>query len=77
MEVKKELNFEELMQKLESITTKLEKENLNLDESVKLFEEGMKISKECNEKLESAEKRITILLNDGEDNFSEENFIAE
>ena len=76
MEVKKELNFEELMQKLESITTKLEKENLNLDESVKLFEEGMKISKECNEKLESAEKRITILLNDGEDNFSEENFIA-
>ena len=70
-----ELNFEELMQKLETITAKLEKENLNLDESVKLFEEGMRISKECNTKLESAEKRITILLNDGEGNLSEENFI--
>ena len=75
--MEKEMNFEELMQKLESITTKLEKENLNLDESVKLFEEGMKISKECNEKLENAEKRITILLNDGENNLSEEDFVAE
>ena len=75
--MEKEMNFEELMQKLESITTKLEKENLNLDESVKLFEEGMKISKECNEKLENAEKRITILLNDGENNLSEEDFVVE
>ena len=37
----KELNFEELMQKLESITNKLEKESLSLDESVKLFEEAI------------------------------------
>lgn len=71
----KELNFEELMQKLESITNKLEKESLSLDESVKLFEEGMKISKECNEKLESAEKRITILLDT--DNLEEENFVPD
>lgn len=72
---KKELNFEELMQKLESITNKLEKESLSLDESVKLFEEGMKISKECNSKLESAEKRITILLDT--DNLDEENFVPD
>lgn len=71
----KELNFEELMQKLESITNKLEKESLSLDESVKLFEEGMKISKECNSKLESAEKRITILLDT--DNLDEENFVPD
>ncbi len=69
----KELNFEELMQKLEAITNKLEKESLSLDESVELFEEGMKISKECNEKLESAEKRITILLDP--DKLEEENFV--
>lgn len=73
---KKEENFEELMVKLEEITNKLEKEQLSLDESVKLFEEGMKISKECNSKLEDAEKRITILINqDGET--KEENFIPE
>ncbi len=71
----KELNFEELMQKLESITNKLEKESLSLDESVELFEEGMKISKECNSKLESAEKRITILLDT--DNLDEENFVPD
>ena len=75
--MEKEMNFEELMKRLETITTKLEKENLNLDESVKLFEEGMKISKECSEKLESAEKRITVLLNNGDGEFSEENFVAE
>lgn len=71
----KEKNFEELMSKLEEITNKLEKENLNLDESVKLFEEGMQISKECSEKLENAEKRITVLVDT--DNLKEENFIPE
>ena len=61
--MKEEKNFEELMKDLEEITNKLEKEDLSLDESVDLFEKGMKISKECNEKLEKAEKRITILIN--------------
>lgn len=73
---KKEENFEELMIKLEEITNKLEKEQLSLDESVKLFEEGMKISKECNSKLEDAEKRITILINQSGE-IKEENFIPE
>lgn len=60
-------NFEELMETLENIVQELEKGNLNLDESVAKFEEGMKISKECNEILESSEKRISILLeNNGE-----------
>lgn len=69
----KELNFEELMKKLEEITNKLEKESLSLDESVELFEQGMKLSKECNSKLENAEKRITILLDT--ENLEEENFV--
>ena len=43
---KKDVNFEELIEKLEEITNKLEKEQLSLDESVKLFEEGMQISKQ-------------------------------
>ena len=72
---KKEENFEELMAKLEEITSKLEKdENISLDESIKLFEEGILISKKCNEKIESAEKKIGILIeNNGK--LKEENFI--
>ena len=69
-------NFEESMKKLEGIVTELENGNLNLDESVSKFEEGMKISKKCSKILEEAEKRITILLEkDGE--LKEENFDAE
>jgi exodeoxyribonuclease VII small subunit len=76
MSKEKDSSFEELMQKLEDITNKLEKENLNLDESVKLFEEGMNISKQASKKLENAEKRITVILDpDGEG--EEENFIIE
>ena len=60
----KELPFEEAMQQLEVVASKLEKGDLNLDESVTIFEEGMKLSKQCSELLENAEKRITILLKD-------------
>ena len=62
MAKKDDLSFEELMEKLEEMTAKLEKEQISLDDSVKLFEEGMNISKECNKKLEEAEKRITMLV---------------
>ena len=44
-------SFENLMQKLENIVQTLEKGDLNLDESIEKFEEGMKISKECNKML--------------------------
>ena len=71
-----EENFEVLITKLEDITNKLESDKLSLDESVKLFEEGIKISKKCNEKLEDAEKRITILLK-SDDGIKEENFVPE
>ena len=70
----KELNFEESIKQLEEIALELEKNDLNLDKAVKKFEEGMKLSKKCNDMLENAEKKITILINDGNDNFSEENF---
>ncbi len=73
---KNELSFEEAMQQLEVVAHKLEKGDLNLDESVSQFEEGMKLSKQCSELLENAEKRITVLLKDG-DEVKEENFIQE
>lgn len=69
-------NFEESMKTLEEIVSELENGNLNLDESVKKFEEGMKIAKQCNTILENAEKKITILLEkDGE--LKEESFDVE
>ena len=55
------MNFEEAMKKLEEITAELEKNDLDLDTSVSKFEEGMKLSKQCNKMLEDAEKRISIL----------------
>ena len=68
-------NFEESMKKLECIVNELENGNLNLDESVEKFEEGMKIAKQCNTILEDSEKKITILLEeDGE--LKEKNFEA-
>lgn len=73
---KKEISFEETMKQLETIALELEKGDLNLDESVSKFEEGMKLSKQCSKILENAEKRITILLKN-EDNVIEENFIVQ
>lgn len=67
-------NFEEAMKKLEEIATELESGKLNLDESVNRFEEGINLSKKCNDILEKAEKRISILIND-KDELKEENFI--
>ncbi len=55
-------NFEEQMESLETIVQELEKGDLSLEESVTKFEEGIKISKECNKTLEEAEKKITILV---------------
>ena len=70
------LNFEESMQKLEKIAVELEKGDLSLEESLTKFEEGMKLSKQCNEIIENAEKKITILLQK-EGELVEENFTPE
>lgn len=72
----KELSFEEAMKQLETVAKELENDNLSLDESVTKFEEGVKLSQKCSDLLEDAEKRITILLKDGE-KIKEENFIQE
>lgn len=76
MEEKNTMNFEEAMKGLEQIAVELEKGDLNLDASVAKFEEGMKLSKTCSEILEDAEKRISILIKNGEE-VSEEEFKVE
>ena len=67
------LSFEESIEKLEDIANKLESGELDLDSSLKIFEEGIKISNNCSKMLEKAEKKITILLEDGK-KITEENF---
>ena len=69
-------SFEEQMEDLEKIVGELEKGELNLDDSVTKFEEGIKISKECNKILQEAEKKITMLVNEN-DKIKEKKFETE
>ncbi len=71
----KEKSFEEMIDELENIANSLEKDELTLDESVLKFEEGMRLSKECSNILDNAEKRIKILINEN-DEIHEEDFSA-
>jgi len=55
-------NFEEHLTELETVVEKLERGDLTLDESVRLFEDGMKLSAACKQELEQAEGRIQVLV---------------
>ena len=59
-------NFEAGLAALEKIVRELEHGDLPLEESLKLFEEGVRLSRECQERLNQAERRIEVLLRDGE-----------
>jgi exodeoxyribonuclease VII small subunit len=56
--------FEKAFQKLETIVQRLEAEELPLDESLKLFEEGIGLSRFCHQRLEEVEKKIELILAD-------------
>ncbi len=58
--------FEESLKKLEKIVSRLEKGDIPLEESLRLFEEGVQLSRFCNEKLDEAERRVEILLRNEE-----------
>ena len=68
--------FEESLNELEKIATNLENGELGLEEAIKEFEKGMKLSKECTEKLDETEKRINILVQGEDGTLQEENFVA-
>jgi exodeoxyribonuclease VII small subunit len=55
-------NFEEQLTELEKVVEKLERGDLSLDESVRLFEDGMKLSSACKQELEQAEGRVQVLV---------------
>jgi exodeoxyribonuclease VII small subunit len=54
--------FEDDLKKLEAVVEQLERGDLTLDESVKLFEQGMKLSNACKAELDKAEGRIQVLV---------------
>ena len=68
-----EKTFEEAVVELEKLVQTLEDGECSLDESMKMFEEGMKLSKKCTDILNEAEKKITILTIKENDQFEEEN----
>lgn len=70
---KKEIQFEEALQRLEQIVGQLENGQLSLEESMKAFEEGMKLRRLCEEKLDAADRKIEKLVakSDGTREWSE------
>ena len=61
----KKIDFESSLKELESIVEKLEDEDINLEDSVKSFEKGINLVKQCQEQLQNAELKIKKLLDDG------------
>ena len=59
-----EKSFEKSLEELETIVNRLEQGDLPLEESLALFEEGIKLSRECRERLASAERKIQVLMKD-------------
>jgi exodeoxyribonuclease VII small subunit len=59
-------NFEASLEELERIVRNLEQGDLTLEKSLELFEQGVKLSRECQERLNQAERRIEILMRDNQ-----------
>lgn len=64
----KEIKFESAVKRLEEIVNKLEAGDLSLDDSIKLFEEGVRLYQVCIKRLDEAEKKVEILLKDKDGN---------
>ena len=69
-----EKKFEEAMERLEQIVETLESGDLALDESLKIFEEGMGLVNFCTKKLEEAEQKVTILIKESEGKWTQQPF---
>ncbi|MES0349129.1 MAG: exodeoxyribonuclease VII small subunit [Desulfobacteria bacterium] len=69
--------FENAMKRLEAIVQEIESGDLTLDEALKKFQEGVKLSNFCSNKLDETEKKVSILLKDEEGNVREKPFSPE
>ena len=64
-----ELKFEEALQKLESLVQKLESGDIQLEDALKIYKEGMELTKFCKQKLDKAEAEIKKLSKSGDNNY--------
>lgn len=69
-----EMTFETAVTRLEEIVRKLEGGTAALDDSLALFEEGVKLVKFCNNKLETADQKVKMLVSDKDGNMTETDF---
>lgn len=58
--------FEDALEKLEQIVRRMEAGEMSLDESLKAFEEGIRLVRLCNARLDDAERRVELLLREGD-----------
>ena len=72
-----EKSFEKSLSELEVIVGKLEGGDMPLEESLELFEKGIKLSRECRTRLTNAERRIEILMKDADGNLTAGDFEPE
>jgi len=70
-------SFEESLKKLETIVDQLEQGDLALEDSLKLFEEGVSLSATCKQELEAAEGKVQILIKQRDGSFKAEPFGSE
>ena len=68
------LTFENAMERLEAIVQELESGDLSLDDALKKFQEGIKLSKFCSNKLDETEKKVSMLVKDEEGDLRAEPF---
>ncbi|MEC7935189.1 MAG: exodeoxyribonuclease VII small subunit [Candidatus Neomarinimicrobiota bacterium] len=66
----KQMHFEEAFKRLEQIVGNLESGDLSLEESMKLFEEGIRLTEACKSRLEDAEQKIQLLLKNSDGKLS-------
>lgn len=76
-EVVKKPDFERSLARLEEVVRRLESPQLSLDEAMKLFEEGVELSRECQKQLEEAEGKVEILLKKADGRLVAEPFAPE
>lgn len=72
--MKKEETFEQNLEQLETIANELERGDLTLEAALEQFEKGIKLSKECNQKLDKAEKKINMLIENESGELTETEF---
>ena len=75
--LQKKPDFEKSLARLEEVVRRLESPQLSLDDAMKLFEEGVVLSRECQKQLEEAEGRVEILLKKADGKLSAEPFEPE